>query len=94
MKLKGLNFFSVRNHNDKSYGKGREIDKGIYNISGFQIRFFTKKEIQVLVSLSPSGLYTNLMGFTNALILLHPFFRNNKRIPDIEHYLNLDFKGQ
>ena len=49
LKLKGLNFFSVRNHNDKSYGKGRKIDKGIYDINGFQIRFFTKKEIQVLV---------------------------------------------
>ncbi|HEU4822636.1 MAG TPA: class I SAM-dependent methyltransferase [Nitrososphaeraceae archaeon] len=29
LKPKGLNFFSVRNHNDKSYGKGREVDKGI-----------------------------------------------------------------
>ena len=48
LKLKGLNFFSVRNHNDKSYGKGREIDKGIYDINGFQIRFFMEKEIQEL----------------------------------------------
>ena len=46
LKLKGLNFFSVRNHNDKSYGKGREIDKGIYDINGFQIRFFMEKEIR------------------------------------------------
>jgi SAM-dependent methyltransferase len=49
LKLKGLNFFSVRNHNDKSYGKGRVIDKGIYDINGFQIRFFTEKEIRELV---------------------------------------------
>jgi SAM-dependent methyltransferase len=48
LKPKGLNFFSVRNHNDKSYGKGVELDKGIYNINGFQIRFFTEKEIQDL----------------------------------------------
>jgi ubiquinone/menaquinone biosynthesis C-methylase UbiE len=27
LKLKGLNFFSVRNHNDISYGKGMEIDR-------------------------------------------------------------------
>ncbi|MFL6326686.1 MAG: hypothetical protein ACJ71I_04325 [Nitrososphaeraceae archaeon] len=47
---KGLNFFSVRNHNDESYGKGREVDKGIYEINGFQIRFFTDKEIQDLAS--------------------------------------------
>ena len=49
LKPKGLNFFSVRNHNDKSYGKGIEIDKGIYDINGFQIRFFTEKEIQDLL---------------------------------------------
>ncbi len=48
LKPKGLNFFSVRNHNDKSYGKGREIDKGIYDINGFQIRFFMEKEIRDL----------------------------------------------
>lgn len=45
-----MNFFSVRNHNDKSYGKGREIDKGIYDIDGFQIRFFTEKELQDLTT--------------------------------------------
>jgi SAM-dependent methyltransferase len=50
LKPNGLNFFSVRNHNDNSYGKGREIDKGICDINGFQIRFFTEKEIQDLVS--------------------------------------------
>jgi hypothetical protein len=50
LKPKGLNFFSVRNHNDKFYGKGREVDKGIYDINGFQIRFVTEKEIQDLVA--------------------------------------------
>ena len=50
LKPKGLNFFSVRNSNDKSYGKGREVDKGIFDIDGFQIRFFTQKQIQGLVS--------------------------------------------
>ena len=47
---KGLNFFSVRNHHDKSYGKGREVEKGIYDIDGFQIQFFTEKQIQDLTS--------------------------------------------
>jgi SAM-dependent methyltransferase len=50
LKPKGLNFFSVRNHNDKSYGKGIEVDKGIYDIDGFQIRFFTEKELQDLTT--------------------------------------------
>jgi hypothetical protein len=35
---KGLNFLSVRNHHDRSYGKGVEVEKGIYDIDGFQIR--------------------------------------------------------
>jgi hypothetical protein len=42
--------FSVRNHTDKSYDKGVEIDKGIYDIGCFQIRFFTDKEIQDLAA--------------------------------------------
>jgi hypothetical protein len=50
LKPKGFNFFSVTNHNDGSCGKGIEIDKGIYDIGGFQIRFFTEKEIQDLVA--------------------------------------------
>src|SRR5919199_2575203 len=47
---KGLNFLSVRNHHDRSYGKGIEVEKGIYDIDGFQIRFFTEKQIRDLVS--------------------------------------------
>jgi len=50
LKPKGLNFFSVRNHNDKSYGKGVDVDKGIYDVNGFLIRFFTEKEIQGLAA--------------------------------------------
>ncbi len=50
LKSRGWNFFSVRNHNDKFYGKGQEIEKGIYDINGFHIRFFTEKEIRNLTS--------------------------------------------
>jgi SAM-dependent methyltransferase len=47
----GFNFFSVRNHNDKSYGKGRKIgsDDDIYNLNGFQIRFFGEQQVKDLV---------------------------------------------
>jgi SAM-dependent methyltransferase len=48
LKPRGLNFFSVRNQNDNSYGKGMEVEKGIYDVNGFQIRFFTEKEIRKL----------------------------------------------
>jgi SAM-dependent methyltransferase len=50
LKPKGFNFFSVRNQNDSSCGKGIEIEKAIYDIDGFQIRFFTEKEIEDLTA--------------------------------------------
>jgi SAM-dependent methyltransferase len=50
LKPKGFNFFSVRNQNDKSYGSGVEIEKGIYDINGFQIRSFKEKEIEDLAT--------------------------------------------
>jgi len=46
LKPKGWNFFSVRNHNDKFYGKGYKIENSIYDINRFQIRFFTEIDIQ------------------------------------------------
>ena len=48
LKNNGFHFFSVRNHNDKFYGKGTIVDDEIYDINGFQIRFFTKQEIENL----------------------------------------------
>jgi hypothetical protein len=53
---KGLRFFSLRNHNVESYGKGRDIQKGIYNIDGFQIRFYTEKQIQDFASARSFGI--------------------------------------
>ncbi len=50
LKPNGLNFFSVRNHNDKFYGRGIEVENGIYDIGGFEIRFFSKEEILELIS--------------------------------------------
>ena len=50
VKLRGFNFFSVRNQNDNSYGTGIEIEKGIYDINCFQIRFFSEKEIRDLTT--------------------------------------------
>ena len=49
LKHDGFNLFSVRNHNDKSYGQGKKIDNDIYDIDGFQIRFYTKQHVKALV---------------------------------------------
>jgi SAM-dependent methyltransferase len=45
LKNGGLNLFSVRSDNDAMYRKGTEIEKNIYDINGFQIRFFTKSNL-------------------------------------------------
>jgi hypothetical protein len=49
--LKGnaFNFFSVRNHNDKSCGKGKKIDNEVYDLNGFQVRFFAEQQVKDLV---------------------------------------------
>jgi len=50
LKDNGFHFFSVRNQNDKFYAKGTKVDDDIYDINGFQIRFFTKQEIENLLT--------------------------------------------
>ncbi len=50
LKNNGLLFFSVRSDKDVWYNKGKKIDENIYEINGFQIRFFTKKQIESFLS--------------------------------------------
>jgi SAM-dependent methyltransferase len=45
LKNGGLNLFSVRSDKDAKYRKGLEVEKNIYDINGFQIRFFTKSDL-------------------------------------------------
>ncbi|TLX84830.1 MAG: class I SAM-dependent methyltransferase [Thaumarchaeota archaeon] len=46
LKNNGLLYFSVRSDKDVLYNKGKKIDNNIYEINGFQIRFFTRRQIQ------------------------------------------------
>jgi len=46
----GLLYFSVRSDNDVLCNKGEKIDNNIYEINGFQIRFFTKPQIKSFLS--------------------------------------------
>jgi hypothetical protein len=50
LKNDGLLSFSVRNENDIMYKKGTKITDNIYDIDGFQIRFFTKKDIKFFLN--------------------------------------------
>jgi SAM-dependent methyltransferase len=42
----GLNLFSVRSENDAMYKKGTEVEENIFDINGFEIRFFTKSDLE------------------------------------------------
>ena len=42
----GLNLFSVRSDNDAMYKKGTEVEENIFDINGFEIRFFTKSDLE------------------------------------------------
>ena len=52
LKPNGLNYFSVRNRNDQLYGAGVKVEEeeGIYDINGFEVRFFSEKETLDLVA--------------------------------------------
>ncbi len=50
LKTNGLLYFSVRSDNDTLFQKGLKINEDIYEINGFQIRFFSKEQIESLLS--------------------------------------------
>ncbi|HEX7257452.1 MAG TPA: class I SAM-dependent methyltransferase [Nitrososphaeraceae archaeon] len=50
LKSKGILSFSVRNDKDIMYKKGTKVSGSIYDINGFQIRFFTKEDIKFFVN--------------------------------------------
>jgi ubiquinone/menaquinone biosynthesis C-methylase UbiE len=52
LKSGGLNLFSVRCDNDAMYKKGTEVEKNIYDINCFQIRFFTKTDLSNICMLN------------------------------------------
>jgi SAM-dependent methyltransferase len=70
LKPKGFNFFSVRNQNDKSYDSGVEVERGIYDINGFQIRFFTEKEVEDLATAGGFKILWIKEGYEEPLFLV------------------------
>ena len=46
----GMLYFSVRSDKDAQYNTGKKIDTNIYEINGFQIRFFSKSQIKFFLS--------------------------------------------
>jgi SAM-dependent methyltransferase len=72
----GFNFFSVRNNHDNFYRKGIEIEKGIFDIKGFEIRFFTETDIQDLLDGHFQLLWTK-EGFEDPVTLFLVCSRKN-----------------
>ncbi|MGE5635147.1 MAG: class I SAM-dependent methyltransferase [Deltaproteobacteria bacterium] len=50
LKNNSLLSFSVRNDKDIMYKKGTKIAEDVYDINGFQIRFFTKQDIKFFMN--------------------------------------------
>ena len=50
LKNDGLLSFSVRNDKDIMYRKGTKTAENIYDINGFQIRFFTIQDINFFIN--------------------------------------------
>ena len=50
LKNRGLHFFSVRSDYDACFKKGEKVADKIYDINGFQIRFFTAEDINTFVT--------------------------------------------
>jgi SAM-dependent methyltransferase len=50
LKTNGLLYFSVRSDNDTLFQTGNKVNDDIYEINGFQIRFFSKEQIESLLS--------------------------------------------
>ena len=50
LKNRGLHFFSVRSDRDASYKKGEKVADKLYDINGFQIRFFMTEDINAFVT--------------------------------------------
>lgn len=57
LKNDGLNLFSVRSDHDAMYRRGALVEEDIYDINGFQIRFFTKFDIEEIITKTGFDLY-------------------------------------
>ncbi len=63
LKDEGLNLFSVRSDNDAMYKKGTLVEENIYDINGFQIRFFTKSDLEDINMTTGFDLYKIVEGY-------------------------------
>ncbi len=77
LKNEGLNLFSVRSDNDVMYKKGTLVEENIYDINGFQIRFFTKSDLEDITMTTGFDLYKIVEGYEHPASLYCVFAKKN-----------------
>jgi SAM-dependent methyltransferase len=78
LKKGGLNLFSVRSDNDAIYRKGAEVEKNIYDINGFQIRFFTRSDIEDILMATGFTAYKIIEAYEQPASLYCVFAKREK----------------
>jgi SAM-dependent methyltransferase len=74
----GLNLFSVRSENDAMYKKGTEVEENIFDINGFEIRFFTKSDLQVILMATGFTAYKIIEAYEEPASLYCVFARKQR----------------
>lgn len=75
LKNDGLNLFSVRSDRDAMYRRGALVEEHIYDINGFQIRFFTKFDIEEIIKKTGFDLYKMTEAYEEPVNLYCVFTR-------------------
>ena len=70
--------FSVTSDNDAMYKKGIEVEKNIYDINGFQIRFFTRSDVENILMATGFTAYKIVEAYEEPLSLYLVFARKQK----------------
>ena len=70
--------FSVRSDNDAMYKKGTEVEENIFDINGFEIRFFTKSDVEYILMATGFTAYKIIEAYEEPASLYWVFARKQK----------------
>jgi hypothetical protein len=73
----GLNLFSVRSENDAMYKKGT-VEENIFDINGFEIRFFTKSDVEDILMATGFTAHKIIEAYEEPASLYWVFARKQK----------------
>jgi hypothetical protein len=70
--------FSVISDSDAMYKKGTEVEENIFDINGFEIRFFTKSDLQVILMATGFTAYKIIEAYEEPASLYWVFARKQR----------------